>query len=88
MSDDEVFWSGVTGQAAAVADGTLSSRELVAGVLARIQRYDGRPTAFTAVSAEQALVEADAGDALPAGTAARSTVCRWRSRRSSTSPDR
>ncbi len=61
--DDEIFYAGVTGQAAAVADGTVSARELVTAVLERIQRYDGRLNAFTVVMAEQALAEAAARDA-------------------------
>ncbi len=63
--DDEIFYAGVSGQAAAVADGTLSARELVTGVLERIQRYDGRLNAFTVVMAEQALAEAAERDAEP-----------------------
>lgn len=64
--DQEVFWAGVGGQAAAIADGTLSARELVTGVLERIQRYDGRLGAFTVVLPEQALAEAAERDAAPA----------------------
>jgi amidase len=61
--DDDLFFAGVGGQAAAVAAGTVSARELVSGVLERIQRYDGRLNAFTVVTAEQSLAEADARDA-------------------------
>ena len=64
---DDLFFAGVTGQAAAIADGGVTSRELVEGVLTRIQRYDGRLNAFTVVMAEQALAEAAARDAAPAG---------------------
>jgi len=61
--DDDLFFAGVAGHAAAVADGTVSSRELVSGVLDRIQRYDGKLNAFTVVLADQALAEAAARDA-------------------------
>jgi amidase len=61
--DDDLFYAGVAGQAAAVADGTVSSRELVSGVLERIQEYDGALNAFTVVMAEQALEEAAKRDA-------------------------
>lgn len=61
--DDDIYFAGVAGQAAAVADGSISSRELVTGVLERIQRYDGRLNAFTVLMAEQALAEADSRDA-------------------------
>ncbi len=49
---EDLFWAGVTGQAAAVADGEVTSRELVEGVLERIQRYDGALNAFTVVMAD------------------------------------
>jgi len=62
---DDVFWAGVAGQAAAVTRGELSARELVSGVLERIQRYDGQLNAFTVVMAEHAVVEAAERDALP-----------------------
>lgn len=60
--DDDLAFAGVAGQAAAVADGTVSSRDLVAATLERIQRLDGRLNAFTVVSAERALAEAAARD--------------------------
>jgi len=62
MTDDELFWAGAAGQARAVAAGEVSSSELVAGVLARIQAYDGALNAFTVVMAEQATGEAAARD--------------------------
>jgi amidase len=65
MSDEDLFFAGATGQAAAVADGTVSSRELVTRVLERIQAYDGRLNAFTVVLAERALLEAQERDATP-----------------------
>jgi amidase len=60
---DDLFFAGVAGQASAVRDGTVGSRELTAGVLDRIQRYDGTLNAFTQVLAEQALAEAAERDA-------------------------
>ena len=64
--DDDIFFAGVTGQAAAIRDGDLSSRELVAATLERIQRYDGRFNAFTNVLHDAALAEAAERDAAPA----------------------
>ena len=64
--DEDLFFAGVTGQAQAVRDGQVSSRELVAATVARIRRHDGRLNAFTAVLEEEALAEASARDAVPA----------------------
>lgn len=64
--DDDIFFAGVGGQAAAIARGELGSRELVTATLERIQRYDGRLNAFTQVLAEEALAEARQRDAAPA----------------------
>ena len=61
--DDELFFAGVTGQAQAIRDGAVSSRELVEAVLRRIQRYDGRLNAFTTVLHDAALAEAAERDA-------------------------
>jgi amidase len=61
--DDEIYFAGVTGQVDAIAGGAVSSRELVAGVLDRILRYDGRLNAFTVVMADQAIAEAEQRDA-------------------------
>ena len=63
--DDDIFFAGVTGQAAAIRDGDLSSRELVTATLERIQRYDGRLNAFTNVLHDSALAEAAERDAAP-----------------------
>ncbi len=63
--DDDIFFAGVTGQAQAIRDGAVSSRELVEAVLARIQRYDGRLNAFTNVLHDAALAEAAERDAAP-----------------------
>ncbi|MGZ5416867.1 MAG: amidase [Nocardioides sp.] len=64
--NDDIFFAGVTGQAAAVRDGDISSRELVSATLERIQRYDGRLNAFTNVLHDAALAEAAERDAAPA----------------------
>jgi len=60
---DDLQFAGVAGQAAAIASGEISSRDLVAAALERIQRHDRRLNAFTAVSAERALAEAEERDA-------------------------
>ncbi len=57
-----MFFAGVVGQAAAVADGTVSSHDLVSAVLDRIREHDGRLNAFTTVMADEALAEARARD--------------------------
>lgn len=64
--DDDIFFAGVTGQAAAISGGDLSSTELVAATLERIQQYDGRLNAFTTVLHDEALAEAAERDAAPA----------------------
>jgi amidase len=63
LVDDDLFFAGVTGQAQAIRDGAVSSRELVEAVLQRIQRYDGRLNAFTHVLHDAALAEAAERDA-------------------------
>jgi amidase len=60
--DENLFYAGVSGQAAAVRDGAISSRDLVAATLERIGRYDGRLNAFTAVLTDRALAEAEERD--------------------------
>jgi amidase len=60
--EEQMFFAGVAGQASAVGDGTVSSVELVDGVLGRIESLDRRLNAFSAVMAEQALAEARARD--------------------------
>ena len=64
--DDDIFFAGVGGQAAAIDRGDLSSTELVTATLERIQRLDGRLNAFTQVLAERALADARDRDAAPA----------------------
>ena len=60
---DELLWSGVAGQAAAVADGTVSAADLTEAVLARIAEVDPALNAFTVVLAEEARAEAASRDA-------------------------
>ena len=64
--DQDLFFAGVAGQAAAVRDGRVSAVELTEATLERIQRYDGKLNAFTVVLAEQALAEAHDRDVLGA----------------------
>ena len=54
-------------QAAAVMRGELSSRELVAHHLARVNALGDTVGAFVTVTGEAALAAADAADAVPAG---------------------
>ena len=65
--DDETFFAGVAGQAALVADGQLSSTELTAACLDRIEALNQRLNAFTNVMRERALAEAGERDAAQAG---------------------
>ncbi|MFD7708715.1 amidase family protein [Streptomyces sp. NPDC059786] len=60
-------WTGrtATETAAAVREGRVTPREVVAGHLARIERLDARIGAFRKVRAEAALAEADALAARP-----------------------
>lgn len=60
---EDVLFSGVEGQARAIAAGELSSVELVERVLARIEEVDPQVDAFTVVLADEARVEAAARDA-------------------------
>ena len=63
MSDDEVAFAGVAGQADLIRRGEVSARELVELALARIERLDRELNAFAAVYAERALLEAAQADA-------------------------
>ncbi len=58
----DVAFDGVAGQAELVRRGEVSSRELVEGALARIERLDRELNSFGAVYAERALTEADSAD--------------------------
>jgi amidase len=64
--DQDLFFAGVAGQAAAVRDGRVSAVELTQATLERIQRYDGKLNAFTTVLVEQALAEAEDRDTVGA----------------------
>jgi amidase len=63
MDASEIAFAGIARQAALIADGELSSRELVELYLRRIERAQPRLNAFRAVFAERALLEADQADA-------------------------
>jgi amidase len=63
MSFDDLAFSGITAQAAAIRSGQLSSRELVEGYLERISRLQPRLNAYRVVLGERALAEADQADA-------------------------
>jgi amidase len=66
--DDDVFYAGVTGQAALVREGRLSARELTAACLDRIDDLNHRLNAFTNVMRAPALAEAaERDDALARG---------------------
>lgn len=67
-SDDPGLWSA-SEQAAAVASGELSSRELTAHVIDRIERLDGDINAVVTRDFEGALERAAAADAAQAGGA-------------------
>ena len=59
----DVCFAGVAGQLALLADGGVSSAELVAACLGRIGDVDGRLNAFREVFDERALADARAADA-------------------------
>lgn len=59
---DDVLFSGVQGQARAIAAGELTSAELVERELARIAEVDPAVNAFTVVLADEARAEAAARD--------------------------
>jgi amidase len=61
--DDDIFFAGVTGQAALLRDGQMSSRELTQASLDRVDSLDQRLNAFSNVMRERALAEADRRDA-------------------------
>jgi len=60
---EELAFAGVRGVLAALSRRELSARELVATLLARIERIDGELGAFRCVFAERALAEAEQADA-------------------------
>ncbi len=59
---EELLWSGVSGQSAAVADGSVSAVALTEAVLDRIEQVDPVLNAFTVVDADGARAEAAARD--------------------------
>jgi amidase len=71
MDATDLCFAGAAEQARLVAAGEVSSRELVAAVLARIERVDPALNAFRVVFAERALTEADQADARRGAGAAR-----------------
>jgi amidase len=63
MDATELAFAGIARQAALIAGGEVSSRELVDTYLDRIDRLDPRLNAFRIVFAERARLEADQADA-------------------------
>ena len=62
-SSDDLLFSGVQGQAEAVASGHVSAGELTEAVLSRIDKVDDAVNAFTVVLADEARAEAALRDA-------------------------
>jgi len=62
VTNEDLAFAGVAGQAELLRRGEVSARELVELALARIERADGELNAFGAVYADRALAEADAAD--------------------------
>jgi amidase len=63
MDAAEIAYAGIARQAQLIAEGTISSSELVELYLERIDRLDGRLNAFRVVFAERARLEAGQADA-------------------------
>ena len=63
MDKSEIAFAGIARQAAWVAAGELSSRELVELYLRRIERAQPTLNAFRTIFVERALIEADQADA-------------------------
>ncbi len=63
MDFADLAYAGAARQAELLRAGDISSRELVEGYLARIERIDPRVNAFRIVWAERALAEAEQADA-------------------------
>src|SRR5271167_4280168 len=66
MQASDVAFAGIAAQAAMIARGEISSRELTHLYLRRIDHYDGELNAFRIVFEEQALAEASRADELRA----------------------
>jgi amidase len=62
MGDEALAFTGLVGQAEAIRDGRVSSRESVTACLERIARLDPGLNAFRTVYSARALAEADAAD--------------------------
>jgi amidase len=62
MDATELAYAGIARQAEVIADGEVSSRELVELYLGRIARLDARLNAFRVVWGERALEDADEAD--------------------------
>ena len=87
MDETELAFAGIARQAELIREGTVSSRELIDLLLARIERIDPRLNSFRIVLAERAREEADDADRrVAAGESARCSAFRSRSRTRSTSP--
>ncbi|HXW58369.1 MAG TPA: amidase [Solirubrobacteraceae bacterium] len=63
MDGAELAFAGIARQAELIADGAVSSRELVDSYLQRIERYDDELNAFRVVLGERARAEAEQADA-------------------------
>jgi amidase len=63
MQETELAFAGIAQQAQLIADGVVSSKELVELYLKRIAAYDSTLNAFRVLFAERALMEADQADA-------------------------
>jgi amidase len=63
MQPVDLAFAGIAAQAQLIADGEVSSRELIDVYLDRIERYDPRLNAFRVVYAERARMEGDQADA-------------------------
>jgi len=63
MDAVELAYAGIARQAALIAAGEISSRELVDTYLARIERHDPLLNAYRVVFAERVRMEADQADA-------------------------
>jgi len=62
MDETELAFAGIARQAELIRDGTVTSRELVDLLLARIERIEPRLNCFRVVLAERAREEADEAD--------------------------
>ncbi|MGN6373064.1 MAG: amidase family protein, partial [Solirubrobacteraceae bacterium] len=63
MDSTDLAFAGISAQARLIAQGEVSSRELVELYLNRIERFNPKLNAFKVVFAERALLEAEQADA-------------------------